>query len=543
MSEAVPRRPLPERLALLLLAVAVFFGHLLLASGHLMSPDEELLFRTAESLADRRSLSVRPLETDPATGQLLVPRDQTFATVLGRSGQFHVQYLPLQAVLAVPLVWIADATAPLLAEPFARTLPDTIMHPRLDAGAAWRRGVVVAVFNPLVAALTALVLWRMALFATAGNRKAAWGAALLWAFGTVAWPHSRTWFTEPLAGLLGLVATDQALRWLALPALAENARARLRSMIVLGAAMAGAIWTRMDSPLIAFGVGVAMAALREMLWHRDHAGARFPLRDYLVSGGIIVGSWLALLAFNAWRFDGNASVFGGGYSDQEEGVKLSTGVLVGLHGLLCSPGKGIFFFSPALALAVWGWFLARGPQRRTAAFVFWAWAPFALAMALWQNWDGGWCWGPRHIVQLHAPLMLGAAFLIAAGMTAARRVMIGVVAAVGAGVQMFGALQSPLDFYMEMFRTSDDAEYFSLAYRPMEVMDASRSFEVNVVVGDARRPVSPAMLPAPMVDSLYVPQHSQWAGYPQMLRMGYCDWWLLARAAGRPPMEASRGAQ
>jgi len=410
------------------------------------------------------------------------------------------------------------------------------MHPRLDPARAWRRAVVVVVFNPLVAALTALVLWRMAMLATNGDRRAAMGAALLWAFGTVAWAHSRTWFTEPLAGLLGLVATERAMQWLSLPATRENSRARLGLMIAMGAAMAGAIWTRMDSPLIAFGLGTTMAALREARWRRDREGARFPLRDYAVSGGIIVGSWLALLAFNAWRFAGNASAIGGGYSDQSEGVKLNTDILVGIHGLLCSPGKGVFFFSPALAIALWGWIAApRDAKRTVAPLLLVGWAPFALAMATWQNWDGGWCWGPRHIVQLHAPLMLGAAFVFATGMTAFRRVAIGVVACVGAFVQAFAALQSPLDFYWEMYRSSNDENYFTVAYRPTEVMDAAQSFAVTVnqqhpFAGTLHSPGEFTFLPAPMVDSLYLPQHTQWAGYPKMLRMGYCDWWLLARA-------------
>lgn len=520
-----------------LLGLAVLLGCMAVTAAHLMSPDEELLYRTAESLALEGNLAVDPIETDPQTGELLVPPRATFATVQGRNGEFHVQYLPLQPVLAVPLVWLGKVTEPVFAEAFFGTLPASPMHHTETAAGAWRRAVVVALFNPLVTALTALVLARLVLLLTSGNRRAAAGTALLFAFATMALPHSRTFFTEPLAGLLGLVAVDALARWYYAPLDSANASRRLKLMLVFGLALAGAIWTRMDSPLLAFGLGLALVGAGE--WKRRIESAYgtspggFPLRDYAVSGGLVIGSFILLLIFNNWRFAGNASLLGGGYSDQAEGVALSTPVLVGLHGLLFSPGKGLFFFSPAAILGIWGWFRLPRHLRWFGLAIAVGYLPFALAMVKWQNWEGGWCWGPRHIVQLHAPLVLGAMTLL--GDSCRRPVRNGVIKAiaiVGLLVQLFGSLQSPLDFYHEFFRTPNDNLVFRVGYRPTEVPTVTRHFATyarDARTGGIVSETTPLALPAPMVDSLYLPHHTQWAGYPAMLREGYCDWWLLAR--------------
>ncbi len=518
-------------LACVLLAAAVFFGHLILMSGHLMSPDEELLFRTAESLATKGHLAIQPIEVD-GEGNLLVRPDQTFATVPDKDGAFHAQYLPLQPLLAVPLVRLADLTAPVFAEWFTGTLPNTAVHERKPPADSWRRGVVVMLFNPLVAALTALVILRLVTLLTE-NRRAGFGAALLWAFTTVAWPHSRTWFTEPLAGLFGLLACERILTWFLISPGPESARRRAVLSVQIGGTLAAAIWTRMDSPFIALGLGLCMLGTDLFMRRRGARSGVFPFADYAIAGALVAGSFIALNVFNAWRFDLPFAPFGG-YGDQSEGVKFSTDPLVGLHGVLFSPGKGLFYFSPGLLLALWGWTCVPKEKRWVTVIVLLSWLPFTLAMALWQNWDGGWCWGPRHLVQIHAPLMVGTGLLFT-HLSSVRRIAIGVVAGIGIGVQFFGALQSPMDFYHEMFRTPADGEYYRVAYRPFEVQGMSPFFDVYARTPQTNYqpvPVSPALMPAPMVESLYVPQHTQWAGYPAMFKMGYCDWWLLARLVG-----------
>ncbi|MEQ8818898.1 MAG: hypothetical protein RLY93_01540 [Sumerlaeia bacterium] len=530
---AAPRQA--GRFALMALVLGVFLAHLLVTGAHIQSPDGELLFRTAESIALRGELSVHPLEYDEASGQLLVPPQFTFATVPGRGGDFYAQYLPLQSLLAVPLVWLGELTAPAFAGSFAPTV-DTPYGSTPEG--LWRRAVVIGGFNPLVNALTALILARLAGFLTLGNRRAALWTAGLWGFGTMVMVHSRTFFTEPLAGLLALVALDQLVRWFHDPLTVETSRKRLLRVVVAGAALSGAIWTRMDSPFIAAGFGLAMVAVGEFKRRRESAwgvsGGSFPFRDYAVLAAILSIAFFALVAFNAWRFDvGFVDALTGGYSDQSEGVKFSTPFLIGLHGYLTTPGRGLFFFSPALILGVLGWRCLPAGRRWTGVFIGLAWLPFTLAMCKWQNWSGGWDWGPRHIVQLHAPLALGAAFWLARpeALRPARAAITKVLMGVAVLVQLYGASQSAMAYHRDLFVTVDDGFYFPIGYNPAQTAQLQAEFVLSPPRMPARQ-LPFDILPAPLESSVTTWRVSPWNGYLAMWREGMCDAWLVNRVRG-----------
>ena len=78
---------------------------------------------------------------------------------------------------------------------------------------------------------------------------------------------------------------------------------------------------------------------------------------------------------------------------------FSTPLLLGLTGLLVSPGKGLLWYVPLLWLALLG--LSKWSRRRrlpdfllaTASLL----APIVL-YALWYDWPGGRAWGPRMVV-------------------------------------------------------------------------------------------------------------------------------------------------
>lgn len=529
----------------LILGAIFFFAQLFVTSGHLMSPDGEVIYRTAESIATRGELRVYPLEYigeeesypkdsyDPIA-RLAVPPQFTRLTVQGRDGNFYGQYLPLQSLLAAPLIWVADVTFPVLGNFHHSLLPDTDMHPLLTPKETWRRGFVVMLFNPLVQTLTLLVLLRMVVFITNGNRNAALAVAAALLGTTMVWPHSRSFFTESLASLLFLVALDFLIRWYFTVLSPAFSSQRLKQMIIIGVALGLSVWTRADSPLLVLGFAISLVLLGELKRYRESAYAisegKFPIRDYLISGGITLAMTIGLIAFNQWRFAENATLFGGGYGDEAEGVKFSTPLLVGLQGYLMSPGKSILLFSPGILLGLWGW--ARTPKHMIwlRRLMIIAYLPFTIGMIKWQNWDGGWCWGPRHIVQLHVPIMLGCIFLFQKRLKLWEKTFVYIIGTVGVFVQLFASTQSPLDFYREMFITPEDGLYYTISYRPNEVqtfMNEYRLIGINHEDDRLSVPVSPMLTPAPLTDSLYVPQHTQWTGYPILWKEGYCDFLLL----------------
>ena len=396
----------------------------------------------------------------------------------------------------------------------------------------FRRGMVVLLFNPLIAALSALVLVRLGGL-LALPRRVGLMAAAAWAFGTIAWPYSRTFFTEPLAGLLALVAFEQFLRW----GMKPIGMGRIHAVLA-GVFLALANWVRVDAPLFTVGLVGAFVVrggwlfLRDDTWARP--GRRLPVVDVLIVGAIALGSWLLLQRFNAMRF-GELDLTAG-YSAQSEGGKLTTPLLVGLYGLIFSAGKGFLFFSPAVLLGLVGWWRIPAHLRwiRTAALI--TWTPFFLVMAMWQNWDGGWCWGPRHIIQIHLPIMMGSLFFFVAPWTMARRFLTGLLLAIAAGVQLFGSSQNPLDYYREYFMTYDDMIYHRVNLREMQQAAIADRYVIQWrnPDGSAGQEVNPRLLdlPAPMIDSLYMPEHSQWATYPEMWRIGYCDLYFLNALTG-----------
>ncbi len=103
----------------------------------------------------------------------------------------------------------------------------------------------------------------------------------------------------------------------------------------------------------------------------------------------------------------------GGYSG-----RLGRRILEGLPGILLSPGRGFLIYTPIaiFALAVLAP-RARESRKRHLPVVVAA-SVFSLLhigiIAVWPNWWGGYCWGPRLLAELSAPVII----LIAVGLPA-----------------------------------------------------------------------------------------------------------------------------
>jgi hypothetical protein len=107
----------------------------------------------------------------------------------------------------------------------------------------------------------------------------------------------------------------------------------------------------------------------------------------------------------------NARYFGAPWSSGRDPtltrVWWSTDRLAGLAGLLLSPGRGLFVYSPVLVLAVAG--LALGWRQRRPLFPALATgaALFVIACSLRTVWWGGFCYGPRMLADLLPILCFG----------------------------------------------------------------------------------------------------------------------------------------
>ncbi|MCX7625094.1 MAG: hypothetical protein N2Z21_02635 [Candidatus Sumerlaeaceae bacterium] len=336
----------------------------------------------------------------------------------------------------------------------------------------------------------------------------------------MALPHARTFFSEPLATFF-VLATFYVL-------FAKGTQ-RATAPFLAGVCYGLALLTRLDSIVVAPAIGLYIC-LRAI----EQGNGRFDLWHQKVSLSelaTVVGSrrfWAGVAAFaigpigyvlfqltQNWLHFGNP--FTSAYADQPEGIQFRTPLLAGLYGYFMSIGKSVFLFSPAIIFGLAGWW-AFGRRHPSLSFsLIIAVVLLVVFHARWQNWAGGWCWGPRHIFMAHALALLPAAGYFA-DWGRLRRWLFAALMPVAFGVQLYGASQNFIDFYILYFRTPETLP--------------------NAYVLYSQEDLTPMRAVAPINDSIYVPQNSQWYRYWEMWQLGYTDnLWLRLwnRARGTEP--------
>jgi hypothetical protein len=202
--------------------------------------------------------------------------------------------------------------------------------------------------------------------------------ALVYGFGTIAWYYAKSAFSEPLVTML-LLAALWALE--------------SRRFAAAGAAVGGMVLTRQMSLTFAIPLA-AWAALRA---HEEEDRRIWLVRLATFIGPALLGQLLTL-GYNLCRF---GQPFESGYGQ----VAWDTPLIVGLHGLLLSPGKGLLVFMPVLLLGLPGWLLLYGRDRTRATLILALGLFHLVPNALFRDWPGGGGWGPRLLLPM-VPLVL-----------------------------------------------------------------------------------------------------------------------------------------
>lgn len=152
--------------------------------------------------------------------------------------------------------------------------------------------------------------------------------------------------------------------------------------------------------------------------------------------------------------------------------------------------------------------------------------------SMWQNWTGGWCWGPRHIFMAHVFLILPAAGFVES-LTRARIRGYALIIAVAGGVQVYGSSQNFIDFYYLYYQTPWSLPRAAALYTPQDAVTRVTRIE-QMLTPEKWRPISIFELTAPINDSIYVPPNTQWYRYAEMWKLGYRDnLWLRLLARSR----------
>lgn len=294
------------------------------------------------------------------------------------------------------------------------------------------RAVAHSFVQPFLAALICVVLFAFARDLYGSVRIGA-ALALVFAFATMAWPYSK-FGMENAQTLTMLLSAWLVWKYVRQPT--------ARTALFAGLSLGLLITTKVTAPLHALllvGAGVWMALAAGV-----HRRPEFPRHVLLAfCGGLFFFAIFVIsnkLRYHGWLLGARYNV----------GTELSGQYFWhSLGGVLVSPGKSLFLFSPPLLLALyWG----RSFLRRHAAL--WPCAVIGLILVLWycgfSNHFNDETWGPRRLHWLVPFLLLpvGLAFERFGRMTLAGKGITVAVLAAGVVVQL---LAIPFDYTAHYF--------------------------------------------------------------------------------------------
>lgn len=360
-------------------------------SGAVKSDDERYIIDTIDSMAIRGNLQL----------------NQTYH--LRRVLTSDVE--PAQPLLAMPLYWLAYR------------LP-------------WMGNVhAVLFFNPVVVALTAILVFYYALHLGYDERTAFVGALLL-GLATIAWPYAKTFFREPLAAL-GLLGAAFCLEHWRRELAAGESRHWMWLALSAGAALVVALSKAAMLLTLPALLALAYPGRRALKEHRRQVIA-------VAVGLVVAGAILVLiLLFYTESLDalGSRYVLSTWLRRLLEGIRVAG---PGVAGLLISPARGIFLFSPILVLALGAPVaLPRGRWRESwLPLALSVWFAFVYAAVRASIWFGGLGWGGRFMVPLMPFLMIATLPLIDRMLSSSRLWPKLALAALGLGgfiIQLGGA--------------------------------------------------------------------------------------------------------
>jgi 4-amino-4-deoxy-L-arabinose transferase-like glycosyltransferase len=358
-----PRLRLPPGAALCCLLLGCY---LLTMSGHTYTSDEETMLAVAESLLARGSFALEPDFLMNYSAQ-------------SPDGQRYSRYGPGQSLAIVPFLLFGQSVAA-AAPDFASGLISRLF---------------VLLLPALVTALTAWLLYAWVRALDYGPRIAL-GVGLLFGLTTLAWPYSRTLFSEPLATLL-LVACAYSLR-----------REGPAWWLAAGAAAAAALAVKV--PVLLAFPPLALYAL--LVSWRDTLAASLRALGGRVALGLL-GALLPLGLLLLYNVQVLGQLFTSGYGSLNPTAELGTTWQTGVYGLLLSPGKGLFVFAPAMLLGVVGLACAWRRQWRETLLAVAMLAFHLVFYSRLDYWHGDGSWGPRYMVFVVPFLLLPAAGLLA----------------------------------------------------------------------------------------------------------------------------------
>jgi hypothetical protein len=353
-------------------------------------------FFQAQSLLDR--------------GSTTIPQTLQFGNLYGafdRHGQPRAAYPAGQAFLSLPLLLVGK---------FVLThLPG--VPPTWEA--VFYMQVFGAVLTSAIFAASSMAFFFLTLSRLNVSIQSAALVTLCVAFGTLLFPYSGYFFSEPFTASILMAAVFVVSH--------AGEPLSVKRGSIAGLLLASAVWIR-PTMILATGVFVAGVLLRD---------GKIVIRRAAIMSVIPAVSGLLYLLSNKIVF---GSAFNFGYPETEEmlGKHLNsfhTPFYVGLEGFLLSPGKSIFIFMPLLILAIIGAGRLWVRERAVATISIGLPILYLLFYMGYTQWEGGFCPGPRYLLPFLLITCLAIGPLVDGGERRFRSWLL-VLAAVGFAVQV-----------------------------------------------------------------------------------------------------------
>jgi hypothetical protein len=361
---------------------------------------------------------------------------------------------------------------PVLATPLY--LPIKLI-PRIAAQSPGTLIAIARVSEKLVAvtlaAASALAL--LCLLRRLTSERAACMLTLLFALGTGNWSTSSQALWQHTFGQLAIIGCLYAIERFS----AANSASRWYWMAGAFAACAVAIR----------GTNIVLLpVLALVLWLRP---AR-PM-DYV---RVFAPAALAIALTVAYNFAVFQS-FAGGYPANP----LKGGAINGLLGILLSPGRGLLIYTPVAIFALAAFTPRAREARENHRPVVVAASLFSLLhiafIAIWPLWWGGYCWGPRLLTEILAPLTVLIAIGLPAITTSPLKYAFAIAAVYGCLIQALGVYCYPKGQWdnSPVSVNDDQARLWNWADNPIiRTARAGVAWEPYAIVGAAVKGGVPA---------------------------------------------------
>jgi len=249
----------------------------------------------------------------------------------------------------------------------------------------------ISLMNQIFGAVTVILIF---LFSTTlcYSKRASLLISIFYGLGTMAWPLAKQPFDHTIETFFILLSVYCLYQYLN--------RRKFLFLVFSSFSLGVAFITRATSILIAPALFIIMF-FYQIKENDLKMTIRNVIRDIILIS-LFFSPFLCLsLWYNYYRF---SSIFETGYRliAERAGISLFTGTsfLTGLSGLLISPGKGYFYYSP---VAILFFFSIKSFMKRHVclgiSFVY-IMISYLLFFSKYFYWHGDWAWGPRYLLAL-----------------------------------------------------------------------------------------------------------------------------------------------